>query len=91
MPFRTDFKDFPFPNRGKIVWYFIIDWINKSEKGFYNVQGKKELVNTLRQIIDTKNQDNYELFGVWNGEYSTDIFKIPIELAYLELSKHFIT
>lgn len=89
MPLRTDVTDFPFQSRDKSVWYFIIDWKNRVQNDFYNVQGKKDLVQVLKTIIEQNDQMNNELLGVWNGQYSTDIFKIPIEHGYNELNKHF--
>jgi hypothetical protein len=89
MAIRTDLSEFPFKNRDKAVWYFIVNWTNRIQRDFYNVQGKKELVNELKIIIDNGDQVNNELFGVWSGQYSTDIFKIPMEQGYNELSKYF--
>lgn len=89
MPFSNYIGDFPFRSKDKAVWYFITDWSSRTQTDFYNVSGKKELVKELLRIIDSKEEERYELFGVWNGMYSTDIFKIPISTGYFELSQHF--
>ncbi|MGX5817730.1 hypothetical protein ACWKWU_06020 [Chitinophaga lutea] len=89
MAFRNYTEDFPFYTKDKAVWYFIIDWVNRTQSEFYNVSGKKELVKELKKIIDNGDEKNYELLGVWNGMYSTDIFKIPIREGYFELNQHF--
>jgi hypothetical protein len=89
MAIRTDTKDFPFKSKDKGVWYFIINWTERTKNDFYNVQGKKELLQVLKSIIDCGEQANYELIGVWNGQYSTDLFNIPINEGYNELFKHF--
>jgi len=87
MPFRTDLSDFPFQSRDRAIWYFTIDWKNRIQKDYYYVQEKKNLVHVLKAIIDNNDCMDNELFGVWNGQYSTDIFKIPIEQGYNELNK----
>lgn len=86
---REDIEDFPFECRTKLTWFFINDWNNKKVLDFYNVSGKSELVIFLKEIIDKKKENNFELFGVWNGQYSTDIFRIPIKIAYGKLNKEF--
>lgn len=89
MAIRTYTKDFPFKSKDKGVWYFIINWTDRTKKDYINVQGKKELLHVLKTIIDSAEQANYEFIGVWNGQYSTDIFNIPINDGYNELSKYF--
>ncbi|MBV7533784.1 hypothetical protein [Chitinophaga sp. sic0106] len=89
MPFRNYTGDFPFHSKDKAVWYFVIDWSSRTQTEFYNASGKKELVKELQRIIDSKDEERHELLGVWNGMYSTDIFKIPIRTGYFELNQHF--
>jgi len=89
MAIRTDIKDFPFDCRTRTTWFFLIDWTHKKTIDFCNVSCKSDLVKKLKEILSQKEADNYELFGVWNGQYSTDIFKIPIEKGHSELSKYF--
>lgn len=89
MPIRADFKDFPFSSRTKDTWYFLVEWETRKVTDYYNVSGKNELASRLEGIIDSNSASNYQLFGVWNGQWSTDIFRIPIEEAYKELSKNF--
>lgn len=89
MPFATNLENFPFHSRDKSVWYYLIDWTNRTQSDFYNVSGKKDLVKELKFIIDNHDENNHELLGVWNGMYSTDIFKIPIREGYFELNQYF--
>ncbi|WP_159469421.1 hypothetical protein [Dyadobacter sp. 3J3] len=90
MAFRNDLKNFPFQVRDKELWYFTINWINRDKTEFCTVQGKKDLVTLLGALIQNKHEKNHQLFGVWTGEYSTDVFDIPIETGYNELSKYFV-
>ena len=89
MKFRTDIEDFPFSSKDRGIWYFIIDWENKTEVVYSLVQEKKDLVAFLAKLINENNSDLYELLGVWNGQYRTDIFKIPIRKGYEKLSEVF--
>jgi hypothetical protein len=89
MPLVTSLDNFPFHSRDKSVWYFIIDWTNRTQTDFYNVAGKKDLVQVLKKIMDNQDEKDHELLGVWHGTYSTDIFKIPLGKGYFELSQYF--
>jgi hypothetical protein len=89
MSIRKDIKDFPFSCRTKITWFFLIEWDTKKIFDYYNVSGKSELISKLKEILDKKEINNYKLFGVWKGEYSADIFQIPIEEAFKKLSNYF--
>ena len=86
---RTDTKDFPFSDRTDFIWYFLINFKNKKIKDFYNVSGKVELLEILKKIIDNKEEKYFNLFGIWPGQWRTDVFKINLNEAYKELSKHF--
>lgn len=89
MALRVDHKEFPYSNRTKGVWYLLVDWKNRNEKDYWTVEHKNNLVKKLREIIDNNLIDNYEIYGIWQGNYSSDVFKLPLNLAYEELSKHF--
>ncbi|MBS0027826.1 hypothetical protein ACTJJ0_04110 [Chitinophaga sp. 22321] len=89
MAFRDISEDFPFHSKDKAVWYYLIDWENRTQTDFYNVSGKKDLLKKLKDILDNQNEKKHELMGVWNGAYSTDIFRIPLAEGYFELNKHF--
>lgn len=89
MTIRNDFQDFPLSGREDGIWYFLVEWETRKTSDYYNVSGKKELVSRLERIMGANAVSNYQLFGVWTGRWRTDIFKIPIEEAYKELSRHF--
>ncbi|OMP74502.1 hypothetical protein, partial [[Flexibacter] sp. ATCC 35208] len=69
--------------------HYLIDWKNQTQTDFYNVSGKKDLLKRLKDILDDQDEKNHELTGVWNGTYSTDIFKIPIAKWHFELNQYF--
>ncbi|CAN5437203.1 hypothetical protein BH11BAC2_BH11BAC2_14720 [soil metagenome] len=89
MSFRLDIDEFPFYSRERGVWYFVVDWESKSETPYSIVQDKHDLVKLLQNIIAEKNAALFQLYGVWTGQYRTDIFKIPIEIGYNKLKEHF--
>lgn len=89
MAFRQDYTDFPFASKDRGVWYFVINWKNRTKQEFGSVQEKRDVVRFLRTIISNQEQNNHELLGVWNGQYRTDIFTIPIEEGYNKLKEHF--
>jgi hypothetical protein len=66
MAFRQDYDNFQFSNKDRGIWYFVIDWKNKTRKEFSNMQGKRDIVPFLRTILSEQTQDNYELLGVWH-------------------------
>lgn len=86
---QIDIDNFPFDRRDSSVWYFIVDWENKTEKDFCSVQDKKNLLVDLFQIITERKNKNFQLYGVWHGQYRTDIFKIPIEAGHQKIEKYF--
>jgi len=55
MPLVTSQENFPFHSRDKSVWYFIIDWINRTQLDFY-VAGKEDLVQV--QNFELKKPSN---------------------------------
>jgi hypothetical protein len=89
MGFRQDNENFPFSSKVAAVWYFVIDWKSKAEYEFTNVQSKRELVPFLFKIITDDAINSFSLFGVWNGQYKADIFKIDIEEGYSKLKEFF--
>ena len=89
MAIREDIEKFPFEDRKRMTWYFLIDWSEKKIMDFYNVSGKEQVVQKLEEIISKGETERYELYGIWHGQWRTDIFKIPIELAYKKLYKYF--
>ncbi len=89
MAIRHDTNEFPFGVRTKWIRFFIINWSKKELQEYHNVSDKKELVKELDSILKNNETDNYELYGIWPGEYSTDIFKIPIDVGFNELNKHY--
>lgn len=91
MAFRTDITEFPFKSKDRGVWYFIIDWKRKTRKEFTGVQDKRDLIPYLSKIISEKETENHELYGVWTGQYKTDIFVIPIEIAMQKIKEYFST
>jgi hypothetical protein len=86
---RENIGEFPFSNRTDFVWYFLIDFGTKETKDFYNVSGKVELIKELKKIINEGREENFSLFGVWPGQWRTDVFKMNVKEGYDELSKHF--
>jgi hypothetical protein len=86
---KDSYKEFPFDDRTKEVWYILIDWGAKKTQGFSKVDEKEFLVRRLQFIVQGGLDNQFELQGVWHGEYSTDTFIIPIKEAYSELKKHF--
>jgi len=89
MAFRTDIADFPFQVRDKSVWYFVVDWKNKSQKDYNGVQDKKELIIFISEVISSRKTNSFQLFGVWYGSYSTDIFLLPIKESTQKLREYF--
>jgi len=89
MALRTDHKEFPFNNRTKGIWYLLIDWEKRNSTDYWTVEHKNNLVKKMSEIIDNKDIDNYEVYGIWQGEYSSDMFKFPLIEAFKELSKYF--
>lgn len=89
MELRDDYNGFPFDGRTKAIWYILIDYNNKTTKPYKHVSCKNELVNTLKNIIESEQYDNFKLIGFWQGQYSTDGFDIPIKHGYENLKKHF--
>jgi len=89
MALRIDHKGFPYSNRTKGIWYFLIDWKNRTVIDYWTVEHKNNLVKKLKQIIDNQDIENYEAYGIWQGNYSSDMFKMPLIELYEELSKHF--
>ena len=85
MSFISDFQDFPFYSKDKGVWYFIIDWKNKTKIQFCTVGEKRDLILKLSELEKAKLDVNFQLFGVWNGKYSTDIFELPISVSLEKL------
>ena len=88
MAIRNDIQYFPFDSKDRGVWYLVIDWDKKTEQAFSYVQEKRDLIPFLSSIIKNNQTNNFTLFGVWNGQYKTDLFKIPIEEAVNELKKY---
>ena len=89
MAFRTDIDDFPFGSKDRSVWYFVVDWGNKTEKEFSTVQDKRNLLVFLSNITDDKKSNNFRLYGVWKGTYKADIFIIPIKLGFQKIGENF--
>ncbi len=90
MAFRTDsIESFPFSDRTGSVWYILTDWKNKTQTDFHFVEHKKNLVLVLQDIINNSQENEFELMGVWQGQRRTDIFKLPVQLAFKEINKAF--
>lgn len=90
MSIRKDFESFPFFEKTKAVWYVMIDWKNKSEVVYKTVQQKRDLIHDLKQIIKLGSVEDFKLLGVWNGQYSTDLFDIPMLEGQERLEKELI-
>lgn len=89
MPIRSDISDFPFACRTKETWFVLVNWSIQEISDYYNVSGKRDLVIKLNQITTNNEESSYRLFGIWHGNYSTDLFEIPIEIAKDQLGLHF--
>ncbi len=89
MAFREDYNELPFGSKDREIWYFVINWETRTKQEFCSVQEKKDLVPYLKKIVSGQTQISNELLAVWNGQYKTDIFEIPIEEGYNKLKEHF--
>lgn len=82
MAFRTDTQDFPYSDKDRSIWYFIIDWKKKIKTHYCYIQEKRDMVSLLKQLIDKGKYSHIQLCGVWQGNWKTDIFDLPIHEAY---------
>jgi hypothetical protein len=89
MALRLDYNDFPFNTRTKAVWYLLMDWENRKASDYWSVAHKIMLVKSLKEIIEKNQIEDFEIYGIWQGNYSSDLFKIPLMVVYNELSKYF--
>jgi hypothetical protein len=89
MAFRNDTENFPFDDRTKFIWYYLIDWEKRIQTDYCTVANKKELVKKLEEIIIGNKIEKFKLCGVWPGNYSTDIFNLSIKDASEKLADYF--
>jgi hypothetical protein len=82
MVFREGETDrFPFDRTDKKVWYGIIvhDILFPRLAFTSSKTGKKEFLDKIKEL--RKKGQFYLLLGVWQGEWSTDIFVLDEEIV----------
>jgi hypothetical protein len=85
MPFRdAETRFFPFCRIDKGIWYFIL-CDNEITEYKSTRTDRKSLIPFLKSLIS--NKKNFKVFGVWTGQWSTDIFVLDASIAIEELSK----
>ncbi len=88
--FRGDSKSFPYTSgKANSIWFFIIDWKTKSRTQYTSVGEKRNMLALLKTAIESDDHSHIELYGVWSGEWSTDIFCLPIQEAIKNMEEVF--
>ena len=88
MAIQHDITNFPFHSKDRAIWYFITSWTTKETIPFYEAN-KDNLFLFLHECLAKGTQSDYTMFGVWTGEWKTDIFEMPLQQAYDKLYEHF--